>query len=51
MRLPCIVDYLAGFVLLWRLDNNIVAVGDEIIQQVVITWLVMAAIQCDVFLV
>jgi len=33
VRLPCIVDYLAGFVLLWRLDNNIVAVGDEIIQQ------------------
>jgi hypothetical protein len=33
-RLPCKVDRLEGFVILWKKDTNIVTVGAQIIDKV-----------------
>jgi len=32
VRLPCMVDRLEGFVLLWRKDDNIVSVGSQVLD-------------------
>ena len=34
VRLPCIVDRLEGFVLLWKKNMNIIAVSSQIIDKV-----------------
>ena len=34
LRLPCLVDRLEGFVLLWRKDGRIISVGNELIDKV-----------------
>ena len=34
VRLPCLVDRLDGFVLLWRKNNQIISVGSQIIEKV-----------------
>ena len=34
VRLPCLVDRLEGFVLLWRKNDRIISVGDQIIYKV-----------------
>ena len=34
MRLPCLVDRLEGYVLLWRKDDNIVSVGSQVLDSV-----------------
>merc|ERR1719308_643418 len=31
--LPCVVTRLAGFVLLWRYNNNIITVGDQLVAR------------------
>ena len=33
-RLPCKVDRLEGFVMLWKKDANIITVGEQIIDKV-----------------
>ena len=33
IRLPCVVDKLEGFVLLWKRGNEILAVGEQVITQ------------------
>jgi len=33
IRLPCKVDRLEGFVMLWKKDNNIISVGEQIIDK------------------
>jgi len=33
VRLPCLVDRLEGFVLLWRKNNRIIAVGQQILDK------------------
>ena len=33
-RLPCKVDGLEGFVMLWKKDANIITVGEQIIDKV-----------------
>jgi len=33
IRLPCLVDHLEGFVLLWRKNQRIISVGDQIIDK------------------
>ena len=33
-RLPCKVDRLEGFVMLWKKDSNIITVGEQIIDKV-----------------
>ena len=33
IRLPCKVDRLEGFVMLWKKNNNIITVGDQIIDK------------------
>jgi len=33
VRLPCIVDRLEGFMMLWRKNNDIITVGSEIIEK------------------
>ena len=40
LRLPCVVDCLEGFVLLWRKNGTILAVGDQVINKVSKTWMV-----------
>ena len=34
-RLPCFVDSLAGFIILWKWDteNSVIAVGDQIVDK------------------
>jgi len=32
VRLPCMVDRLEGFVLLWRKDDNIISVGSQVLD-------------------
>ena len=34
VRLPCQVDRLEGFVMLWKKESDIVTVADQIIDQV-----------------
>ena len=34
VRLPCLVDRLEGFVMLWKKESDIVTVADQIIDQV-----------------
>ena len=34
ISLPCLVDQLEGFVLLWRKDERIISVGDQIVDKV-----------------
>ena len=34
LRLPCIVDRLEGFVLLWKKNSDIITVGSQIINKV-----------------
>ena len=34
IRLPCLVDQLEGFVLLWRKDGRILSVGDTTVDRV-----------------
>ena len=33
IKLPCMVDRLEGFVMLWKKNNNIITVGDQIIDK------------------
>jgi hypothetical protein len=40
LRLPCFVDNLDGFVLLWRKNNTIIAVGEQVIDSVSLSGLV-----------
>ena len=40
VRVPCLVDSLEGFVLLWRKNNTIIAVGDQVINSVSFSLLV-----------
>ena len=37
VRLPCIVERLEGFVLLWKKNTDIVTVASQIIDKVVLT--------------
>ena len=39
VRLPCMVDRLEGFVLLWRKDDNIVSVGSQVLDSVSIIYI------------
>ena len=39
LRLPCLVDRLEGFVLLWKKDKEIITVADQIIDKVGLEWL------------
>ena len=34
MRLPCLVDRLEGFVMLWKKKDNILTVAEQIIDKV-----------------
>ena len=34
VRLPCMVDTLAGFLLIWRKNGRIISIGDQIIDKV-----------------
>ena len=34
VRLPCLVDRLEGFVMLWKKESDIVTVAEQIIDQV-----------------
>ena len=35
IKLPCMVDRLEGFVMLWKKNKNIITVGDQIIDKLV----------------
>ena len=34
VRLPCMVDTLAGFVLIWRKNGRVISIGDQIVDKV-----------------
>ena len=34
VRLPCMVDTLDGFVLIWRKNGMVISIGDQIVEKV-----------------
>jgi len=46
VRLPCLVDRLEGYVLLWRKDDNIVSVGSQVLDSVSIIYILYYRSQC-----